>query len=568
MTLSASSLPSSYSVARVACIIAAGALGWSVARRAYRVLHVKLHAKGKPLPIPAGGHWLLGSIPLLAKRMAAYPEQHVDSAIMSLMKEQPQLGKIWVLKLVVLDFVVVLDPDAVREVLMVHNFPKSPTYDGLHPFVGRKSLVVSEAGVWAKQRKAFNPGFQYQFLKDLVPVFTAKTQLLCDRFDQVADTGQVLLLHTEAARLTMDVICDVALSTDFGFLTSPEPPPIFNLFMTLLKASSDLARRPDIALTRNLPWVWAHWRGVQYRFDSLLLSVIKRRLASKQAAPAPAPSPSPPSSPLPSRAPAIPATTPAPPPNAAPSDNSLGQSPGQVGKAGLAAARPRQDILGLALQTAVEEGAGGLDLEEVLSQVKTFLFAGHDTTASTVAWAVYEVSRNPAIQAKVLEEVDSVLQGRVPGAQDLAALRYLGCVVKEALRMWPPGGTARIAPPGTTLQGFDVGGKVLYLPHHPLHREPDLWGPDVEEFRPERWQDETYVARLHPCAYTPFSKGPRDCIGQTFANMESKALLAMLYQRFTFEYAGEYGPEEQAYQITSFPRFRVPVRVRRRSTAA
>ncbi|GFH28564.1 uncharacterized protein HaLaN_27074, partial [Haematococcus lacustris] len=64
---------------------------------------------------------------------------------------------------------------------MVHNYPKSPTYDGLHPFVGRKSLVVSEAGVWAKQRKAFNPGFQYQFLKDLVPVFTAKTQLLCDR---------------------------------------------------------------------------------------------------------------------------------------------------------------------------------------------------------------------------------------------------------------------------------------------------------------------------------------------------------------------------------------------------
>ncbi|GFH26265.1 uncharacterized protein HaLaN_24387, partial [Haematococcus lacustris] len=116
--------------------------------------------------------------------------------------------------------------------------------------------------------------------------------------------------------------------------------------------------------------------------------------------------------------------------------------------------------------------------------------------------------------------------------------------------------------------GFDVGGKVLYLPHHPLHHDLDLWGPDVEEFRPERWQDEAYVARLHPCAYTPFSKGPRDCIGQTFANMESKALLAMLYQRFTFEYAGECGPEEQAYQITSFPRFRVPVRVRRRSTAA
>eukprot|EP00983_Pelagomonas_calceolata_P040246 1137521-Pelagomonas_calceolata.AAC.1 len=68
-------------------------------------------------------------------------------------------------------------------------------------------------------------------------------------------------------------------------------------------------------------------------------------------------------------------------------------------------------------------------------------------------------------------------------------------------------------------QGYDIGGRPIYLPHFPIHRDPDYWGPDAAEFKPERWLDEAYLAKLHPCCYMPFSKGARDCIGQTFAIM-------------------------------------------------
>eukprot|EP00200_Dunaliella_tertiolecta_P004527 CAMPEP_0202343324 /NCGR_PEP_ID=MMETSP1126-20121109/3494_1 /ASSEMBLY_ACC=CAM_ASM_000457 /TAXON_ID=3047 /ORGANISM="Dunaliella tertiolecta, Strain CCMP1320" /LENGTH=422 /DNA_ID=CAMNT_0048934377 /DNA_START=261 /DNA_END=1529 /DNA_ORIENTATION=- len=419
-----------------------------------------------------------------------------------------------------MDLVVVCDADAAKEITQQKNYPKSPTYDTLHPFIGAKSMVCSEGKVWSKQRKAFAPGFQFAFLKDLVPTFASKTQLLIDRFARAADTGEVLSFHTEAVLLTVDVICQVALSVNFGYLTSKEPPEIFYLFNELLTNTAELARAPHTAWMRFLPWVYMRSRNIQKRFDSILIRVIQHRLTETQQ------------------------------------EDPLATGP--------------RDILGLAIKTArdakAEEGGGALDLEDVLAQVKTFLFAGHDTTASTAAFTVYEISRNPEVEAKVLEEVDRVCGGKPPSSDDLTrgGLKYLGCVIKESLRLWPPGGTARIAPPGATLQGYDIGGRPIYLPHFPIHRDPDYWGPDAAEFKPERWLDEAYLAKLHPCCYMPFSKGARDCIGQTFAIMEVKTLLAMLYSNYTFKYACAE-PEGQAYRITSYPKNRVPVTVHSRS---
>lgn len=106
---------------------------------------------------------------------------------------------------------------------------------------------------------------------------------------------------------------------------------------------------------------------------------------------------------------------------------------------------------------------------------------------------------------------------------------------------------------------------MVYLPTYVVHRDPSIWGPDASQFRPERWADAEYVKGLHPFAYLPFSKGPRNCIGQTFAMLEAKSVLAMLYQKFTFRYAGEE-PEEIVYKFTTHPKFGVPVTVFRRSS--
>lgn len=96
-----------------------------------------------------------------------------------------------------------------------------------------------------------------------------------------------------------------------------------------------------------------------------------------------------------------------------------------------------------------------------------------------------------------------------------------------------------------------------------MHRDQKHFGPDAAIFRPDRWLDSAYVSQLHPFAYTPFSKGPRDCIGQTLAMVEAKVVLATLLMRFDFEFVGE-SPEERRYRVTGIPSEGVKMKIQLR----
>jgi cytochrome P450 len=97
--------------------------------------------------------------------------------------------------------------------------------------------------------------------------------------------------------------------------------------------------------------------------------------------------------------------------------------------------------------------------------------------------------------------------------------------------------------------------------------DPEVWGPDVALYRPERWLEEDNPAQhVSPYSYMPFSRGPRDCIGSKFALLEAKTILSMIYRQFEFEYAGTK-PEEVMMKVTAHPRFGVPLRVRWRDGA-
>jgi cytokinin trans-hydroxylase len=147
-------------------------------------------------------------------------------------------------------------------------------------------------------------------------------------------------------------------------------------------------------------------------------------------------------------------------------------------------------------------------------------FAGHDTTASLVAWALYFLSRDPSAEAQLIQEVDEVLgdlpADATPTDEHIARLRFMTLVLKESLRLAPPASTARWAPPGTTVKTsdgreLDISSSVVYVPTYLLHMNKGFWGADAGEFRPRRWEG------LEPGAYfLPFAKGPRDCIGQNF----------------------------------------------------
>ncbi|MGW9454013.1 cytochrome P450 [Streptomyces sp. NPDC055632] len=178
---------------------------------------------------------------------------------------------------------------------------------------------------------------------------------------------------------------------------------------------------------------------------------------------------------------------------------------------------------------------GSFDATELREQVLVFLLAGHETTATSLGFALHLLALHPEAQKRAQEEVDRVLAGRTPGAADLDALPYVTRVLKEAMRLFPAAPViGRRAVAATEIGGVAVpaGADVLVAPWV-THRHPDYW-EDAERFDPDRFTPEAEAARPR-YAWFPFGGGPRACIGQHFSMLESVIALAMILQRYGFE---------------------------------
>ncbi|MEV4611109.1 cytochrome P450 [Kitasatospora sp. NPDC049258] len=196
------------------------------------------------------------------------------------------------------------------------------------------------------------------------------------------------------------------------------------------------------------------------------------------------------------------------------------------------AGRSSDDLLGL-LADARGEGGEALDATELREQVLIFLLAGHETTATSLTFALYLLGRHPELQARARAEVRSVLgDGRPPRAEDLAALPYLTQVLKEAMRLYPAApAIGRRAAAACVVDGVPIpaGADVLVAPYV-TQRHPEHW-VDPERFDPDRFTPER-EARRHRYAWFPFGGGPRACIGQHFSMLESVLGLAVLLRAF------------------------------------
>ncbi|MFC8172195.1 cytochrome P450 [Streptomyces sp. NPDC057325] len=178
---------------------------------------------------------------------------------------------------------------------------------------------------------------------------------------------------------------------------------------------------------------------------------------------------------------------------------------------------------------------GSFDATELREQVLVFLLAGHETTATSLGFALHLLGLHPEAQKRAREEVDRVLAGRTPAAADLDALPYVTQVLKEAMRLFPAAPViGRRAVAATEIGGVAVpaGADVVVAPWV-THRHPDYW-EDAERFDPDRFTPEAEAARPR-YAWFPFGGGPRACIGQHFSMLESVIALAMILQRYGFE---------------------------------
>jgi cytochrome P450 len=220
----------------------------------------------------------------------------------------------------------------------------------------------------------------------------------------------------------------------------------------------------------------------------------------------------------------------------------------------------RADLLTRLLQARDDEGRAMSD-RQVRDEALTLFVAGHETTATGLAWTIYLATRHPEILAAMVREVDAV--GDAPTAADLPRLPLCLRAFKEALRLYPPVyafGRDSTAPVTVAGHALPAPTNVLISPWVLHHSARNF--PDPERFDPERFLPEREAAR-HRYAYLPFGAGPRICLGNHFAYMEAQLALAVILRRYSFDLLGDDVPEPGA---TLRPRDGIRVRVRRRDT--
>jgi cytochrome P450 len=432
--------------------------------------------------------------------------------------------------------VVANGPEVLHEVLVekAKLFRKSPGIRGpLLPLAG-DGLFTSEGELWRRQRKLLAPLFTHAEIARYAAVMAECTEDAA----RSLYTGQVF----DAARLTTHVAMRVAGKALFDVDTLDEADELgaaltealgwanhvsmavpYALQLRALAVTYDLVEKVSPPLAeRSQPLFDSlvdpiRWPGERTRRVEAALAVVNQRV-----------------------------------------ERMIHERRALVTRA----TDDRHDLLSLLLAARDDEGRPMSD-KQVRDEVVTLFIAGHETTATSLAWALYLLARHPEAYARARAEA-SLLASRPATFADLPRLSYCQQVFKEAMRLYPPiyiFGRQAIAP--TTLGGYDLPrGAVIFISPYTLHHRADLW-PDPDRFDPSRFEPAAEEAR-HRQAYIPFSGGPRTCIGNHFALMEGPIVLATLLARADLALATS-STVEPDMSATLRPKGGVPMRVKARS---
>ena len=369
-------------------------------------------------------------------------------------------------------------------------------YSYLVPWLG-EGLLISKGKKWQRNRHLLTPAFHYQILKAYVPVVNSCLEIFLKKWTGVANDGVSVYAFKDVGKLSLDVIMRCAFSTESNCQLSED-----HLY---IKSISDMIhllndRIPNLIYNSDLIYgltsdgkKFNQACKIAHNFTE---SVIRERKKALE----------------------------------------IGDSEEKRETEAVLRRASKQrkylDFLDILLTACDEDGKGLTDLE-IRDEVDTFMFAGHDTTTSGISWTLYCLAKHPEHQDKIREEVRDILMGREwLEYDDLKELNYTQWCIKEAMRLYPPAPeTLR-----TTTENIEIDGHVLpkgvslSIIFFQIHRHPDLW-ENPNEYNPLNFHPSKAEGR-DPYAYMPFSAGYRNCIGQNFAIIEEKMVIASIINRF------------------------------------
>ncbi len=224
--------------------------------------------------------------------------------------------------------------------------------------------------------------------------------------------------------------------------------------------------------------------------------------------------------------------------------------------------RHADDLLSRLIEAADEQGTP-ISSRQLRDETMTLLLAGHETTALALAWTWYLLAQNHAAEARLHEEIDRTLGGRLPTPDDLERMPYLTAVIHESLRLYPPAyAIGRSAVEPVDLGGYHFPKDTLFLMSSWVTQRDRRYFDDPLAFRPERWLEGLTPEGLG-FRYFPFGGGPRRCVGQSFALMEAGLVIATLAGRFQFRLATSKAVIPEAL-VTLRPKDGIPMVVEER----
>lgn len=330
---------------------------------------------------------------------------------------------------------------------------------------------------WHRQRRIIDPAFGKSYLMGLVGTFNEKAEQLMERLDERADNKSEVKMHDMLNRMTLDVIAKVAFDMELNTVHDDQTP--FPRAILLTMQGLIEMRNPLIKL---LPSKRKLIQDVQDAVR-LLRKTGKECIERRQK---------------------------------------MVQEGVEV---------PNDILTQILRGGALEDDCNN---EVMLDNFVTFFIAGQETTANLLAFAVQELARHPEILEKARAEVDEVIGSkREIGYEDLPKLQYLSQVLKETLRLYPSvPGTSRFISNDLVIEGVRIPKNTSVLVNTFITGRMEQFFPDPLTFNPDRFRPDAPKPYF---TYFPFSLGPRSCIGQVFAQMEAKVVLAKLLQRFQFE---------------------------------